>query len=310
MLNKWRAIDIGANITLMSSDQEDKKNIVPGAVAIQGGPGSFHEQAARHLFGQDVDLSYEATFQDVFASIRNGSRPLALVAIANNAVGYIHEPYLYVTTHGGRDVWIVGETYVRVEHQLLVLPGTALGQITEVHSQAPALAQCERFLRETLPHATLVEEDDTAGSAALVAEWGSPHIAAIASAAAGTIHGLSAIAQDIQDDPDNITRFLVLSADATHTVGIANKTTCLLDTGQKPGALLAALEPFRDEQINISSLQSLFIPNSPFHMQFFIEFDAAVDEDRSSRVIRQLTEQGAALTVLGSYPNQRVPMSQ
>lgn len=292
----------------MSRTQTVTKPQLAQVIAIQGGRGSFHEQAAQHLFGADVRLRYESTFDDVFSLLRRGSCNLALVAIANNAIGYIHEPYAFVTSHGGHDVWVAGETYVRVEHQLLAMPGAAIEQITEVHSQAPALAQCMDYLRAVLPHATLVEEQDTAGSAALIAQRRNQHHAAIASHAAGEIYGLTAIASNIQDDPDNVTRFLVLSADPTVSFGLPNKTSSLLDTGQKPGALLAALEPFHQEQINISSLHSLFIPNSPFHMQFYLEFDAAAGEDRAKRAIDQLQRTGATLMVLGSYSRENVPI--
>lgn len=279
-------------------------------IGIQGGKGSYHEQAAQH-YGQlqGSTLVYQPTFKQVFAGLEAGDYDRALVAIANNAVGFIHEPYSHLVLDGGRQFSICGETYVRVEHHLLGLPGATLTGIRQVHSQAPALGQCTAFLQDQLDGREVVEESDTALSAQRIAEWADPAKAAIASKRAGELYGLQSLAANIQDDPDNITRFLLVArADESLGISQANKTTCLLDTGQQPGALVTALLPFREAGVNISSLQSLFVPNSPFHMQFFLEFDAAATDPRTQRIQDWLHGLGCTMTMLGSYASQQVPI--
>lgn len=279
-------------------------------VGIQGGKGSYHEQAALHYSAlKPAGLIYQPTFKQLFTGLEAGEYDRALVAIANNAVGFIHEPYTYLVLDGGNKLRICGETYVRVEHHLLGLPSATIRGIQQVHSQAPALGQCTAFLQDKLTGREIFEESDTALSAQRVSEWNDPTKAAIASKRAGDLHGLVSLAECIQDDPDNITRFLLISrAGDDQAVQVANKTTCLLDTGQQPGALVTALLPFREAGVNISSLQSLFVPNSPFHMQFFLEFDAASSDPRTQRIQDWLQGLGCTLTVLGSYPSQSVPI--
>ena len=280
-------------------------------VGIQGGKGSYHEQAAQgYSVLTGARLVYQPTFKQLFAGLEAGTYDRALVAIANNAVGFIHEPYSYLVLDGGSKLRICGETYVRVEHHLLGLPGAKLQDIHQVHSQAPALGQCAAFLQDHVATCEIIEESDTALSAQRVAEWKDPTKAAIASKRAGDLHGLVSLAANIQDDPDNITRFLLIarSNNAPEPTS-SNKTTCLLDTGQQPGALATALLPFREAGVNISSLQSLFVPNSPFHMQFFLEFDAAASDPRTQRIQDWLHGLGCTLTILGSYGSQVVPIA-
>ncbi|HSX47071.1 MAG TPA: prephenate dehydratase domain-containing protein, partial [Patescibacteria group bacterium] len=141
-------------------------------IAIQGGLGSFHEIAAQAYFGDDLELLCCETFQDVFSALHDQATNKVMVAIGNSRYGDINKVYdVLIANHVKKEAlryWISGEVYVPVTQCLLALPGTTLSDIQEVHSQAPALGQCTTFLHTKLPHAVLVEEEDTAGSAALV----------------------------------------------------------------------------------------------------------------------------------------------
>ncbi|PID31936.1 hypothetical protein CR970_02940 [Candidatus Saccharibacteria bacterium] len=281
-------------------------------LGIQGTPGSYHEQAALgYQPTAENEIMYLPTFRDVFAALADGRCDQALVAVANNAIGFIHEPYSYITKDAGKTVRIVGETYVRAEHHLWGVQGAVLKDITHIHSQSPALQQCSRFLHDSVQDVEIVEEADTALSAQKVAQWQDASRAAIASQRAGELHGLHKLAAAVQDEPDNITRFVLLqrAQDATKIEhGDHDKTTCLLQTTMRPGALASALVPFREAQVSISSLQSQFIPNSPFQMQFFIEFEAGLHDSRTTRVIDWLEGLGCTLSVLGTYAAEPVPM--
>jgi prephenate dehydratase len=275
-------------------------------VGIQGGKGSYHEAAAIQM-QKDNKIKYFDTFSEVFKALRANKIDTAILAIANNRVQFIPETYEELTTPG-HDLCIVGETYLHVEHALLSITGASLQSITEVHSQAPAIEQCLHFIENYLPHARIVEEHDTAGSAQSVAAWNDISKAAIASIKAGKLNGLTAIKTAIQDDPANITRFLEISLAKNSKVPGANKTSMLLTTPQATGALVNALLPFRDHAINLSSLQSKLIPNTPFNMMFFVEFEAGTEEHRTQKTLEQLIDSGYGIDILGSYKKAKIPL--
>jgi prephenate dehydratase len=276
-------------------------------VGIQGGPASYHEIAAKQML-EDIEIVYLETFQQLFQALHKGQVDSAVVAIANNRVQFIAEPYDKLTTPGHEFV-VVGESYLKVKHALLGLKGVRLEDIKEVHSQAPALGQCMYFLEKHLPSALLVEEHDTAGSAKHIAELNDPSKAAIASEAAGKLYGLAVLKQAIQDDPANITRFLEIAKSKDAVIEGANKTTMLLKTPQVSGALVGALQPFKEHGINLSSLQSKLIPNTAFDMMFFIEFEAGINEERTQSVLGELHKNGYETDILGSYKRAPIPIN-
>ncbi len=277
-------------------------------LGIQGGRGSFHEMAAEKLYGKAVELEYILTFEKLFQLMEKGDIEKCAVAIANNAVGFIHEPYALLTSERAQQFWISGETYVRVEHQLLGMPGSKLSQIKEIHSQAPAISQCSDFLHSNLPEAVIVEQEDTAQSAELVKQWQDPTKAAIASKKASKLNGLEILDENIQDDPENITRFIVLERRTdSNKFTKGNKFSAILHTPQTPGSLLKALEIFYRANINLSTLHSAFIPNSAFEMKFFIEFE---DEERlPEHFADNLKSIGCNLELLGSYRSAEIPIN-
>lgn len=275
-------------------------------IGIQGGPASYHEMAAQQLH-PEAEIIYFETFSELFKALRDHKVETILAAIANNRVQFIADPYEYLTADSS-PYQIIGETYLRVEHALLAPAGATIEGITEVHSMAPALGQCSHFLENSLPQAHLIEETDTALAAAQVAQDRKIHQAAIASLAAGELHGLTVLKAGVQDDPDNITRFVEVRLKADTKVVAANKTTMMLQTPQVAGALLAALLPFKEAGINLSSLQSKLIPNSAFAMQFFIEFEAGTQEPRTQQVLDKLHNDGYQTHILGSYRQAEIPI--
>lgn len=271
-------------------------------IGIQGISGSYHEQVAHLFFGEKAQLVFLHTFQQVFAHIKSAEQIThAVVAIANNRYGFIPDAFSQLMIHHP-EISIVGEVYLPIKHQLMANPGSKLSDITEVHSQAPALGQCGMYLQKNLPNAVLIEEEDTAGSARIVQDSAQPNKAAIASMRAAEKYGLDLIAPDVQDDPNNITRFYIIKrrGDAD-TILEANKTTALLKTPQKAGSLVDALIPFKACGINISTLHSTFLPNTGFEMQFLVEFDAGISDKRMQLATKELSENDAELTILGSY---------
>lgn len=174
-------------------------------VAIQGYAASFHDVAARQLVGQDIVIVPCQTFDEVFACVQDGRAAFGVVAVENSNFGAIEESQQLLAD---RPVTIIGEHALQIEQCLLGLPGATLDAITEVYSHFVALGQCSHYLDAHLSHAQRVEHPDTAGSAADVQKWHDPTKAAIASRAAGRLHGLEVLAYGIETDKTNVTRFV------------------------------------------------------------------------------------------------------
>src|SRR5580693_9034045 len=188
-------------------------------IAYQGEPGAFSEAAARRI-APDAVLVACRTFEEVFASVEAGPAGYGVVPIENSIGGSIHRNYdLLLENH----LPIVGEVELPVIHHLLALPGASLERLRRVYSHPQGLAQCERFLR-TLKGVEIIATYDTAGSAKLVADEKRDDAAAIASARAGEVFGLTPLASSIQDFDDNITRFLVIGRRPFHEA-VPDKTT-------------------------------------------------------------------------------------
>lgn len=269
-------------------------------IGIQGGAGSNHEQVALNLHPEAEIVPYK-TFSDLFTGLENREIDSIISAIANNRIQYLPDPYRYLTTSGCK--WrIIAEHYLPINFHLLGLPGAKLADIKVVHSQTPAIGQCETFLETNLPNVEVIEESDTALSAKLVADLGDKNHAAIATKRAGEIYGLKPIVYSIQDDPLNLTRFFEIVLEENYqVVAEANKTTMLLTTHQTAGSLANALDKFRDYQINIASLQSRIIPNTPFEMVFFIEFEAGVHQPNVQKLLSELAQKDYKTEIIGSY---------
>jgi prephenate dehydratase len=271
-------------------------------IGIQGQRGSYHEIVAHKHFGTEANIRYYTSFKEVFDALKNEDITEAVVAIANNRFGFVPGAFSQLMSRTG-ELTITGEHYLAVKHQLIGLPEASLQDITAIHSMSVAIGQCEAFLNAKLPEALIIEEPDTAYSVQLVAEKGDRSKAAIGSEAAAKFYGLAVLAKNIQDDENNITRFYTLTKKTNNETSLdgVNKTTALLKTSQEAGALVSALQPFKDAEVNISTLHSSFLPNTGFDMQFLIEFDAAMNSPEMKVVLSSLRSQNAELRSLGSY---------
>ncbi|MDZ7744958.1 MAG: prephenate dehydratase domain-containing protein [Candidatus Saccharibacteria bacterium] len=270
-------------------------------IGIQGGKASYHELAVKQMH-PSATIKYFETFKDVFTALKNSSIDSALVALANNRMQFISDTYELLTSNT-EDFVIVGEKYLKVEHALLALQGGQLSSIREVYSQAPALLQCSNFIDNELPHASIIETHDTADSAEFVSKSRDTSKAAIASMQAAKLYGLDVIAKKIQNDKDNITRFIQLKRRGDDDVDVlktADKTSMLLFTPQTAGSLISALLPFQESGINLSYLQSKVMPNSAFDMMFFVEFEAGMQEMRSRCTLDELHSLGHRTKILVS----------
>lgn len=266
-------------------------------IAIQGIAGSFHHQAAIKMLNTDIELIQCATFQQVFESVATGDAQQGVVAIENSLHGSINAVYRLLARNS---LWVSKETVLHIHQYLIAAQDIATDAIGTVLSQAPAIAQCELWLENHMPHARIEEMHDTAESVRYVTQQSDQPLAAIAGKKAAELYGGTIIAGPINDDEHNYTRFFLIGRDR-HTHNNATKTSIILETNHQPAALYNALGIFADADINLSKLDSHPIANDKRHYAFYIDFEAKLDEQTEREVFEKLRAQGCHITVLGSY---------
>ena len=266
----------------------------PPRVAFQGEPGAYSEIAVRALFPQGDAIPFRS-LRHVFAAVESAGVDHGIVPLENSLAGSINETYDLLST--GR-AFVIGEVVVAVNHVLLALPGTRLEDVKRITSHPQALAQCQEFL------ATLDAEPvavyDTAGSAKRIAEEQLQGEAAIASEDAGRIYGLEVLATRIQTSPHNQTRFAAVGREM-RSLGVADKTSLLLELRHEPGSLYRCLRPFADRGLNLSKLESRPIGDRPWEYWFYLDVQAGIDEPALSEALAELERASGRVQVVGSY---------
>ena len=226
---------------------------VPLRVAYQGEPGAYSESAAIEYFGENLQLVPCETFEKVFELVEKDGADRAVLPIENSLAGTIHRNYDLLLQH---QLHIVGEVDFCVRHYLLALEGVELKDVRVVQSHPMALAQCEKFLSEN--GLTREVALDTAGSARLLRDKGYRDRAAIAGARAAQIYALNILREDIEDEPENFTRFLILARTpcAAPPLGVPAKTSIAFSLINTPGALFKALSVFALRDIDLTKIES------------------------------------------------------
>lgn len=271
-------------------------------VAIQGIRGSYHEIAARKYYRQHENRAigiFECkNFPDVVAAVRDGHAFTGMLAIENSIAGSLLQNHELVRKSG---LDVLGEYELRISHCLVALPGTKPGEVDEVASHPMALLQCEKFL-ETLWPKRVVEKDDTASSALWIAENRKERHAAICSREAAEAYGLDVLAEAIETDPHNYTRFLLLGRRNrnTKTSGEIDKALLVFSLAHTVGSLSQVLAVFSFYGMNLTKIQSFPIAGETWRYLFYVDL-AFSDASR----YRQALDAAAPLTqdmkVLGEY---------
>jgi len=282
---------------------ESTKGSLTPKVAFQGERGAFSEDAARQLLGSTVETIACRTFEDMFEAVSTGAADAAAVPIENSLAGSVHKNYDLLMEH---DLTIIGETNVRIVHHLIAPRGVALTDVRRVHSHPVALAQCERFLRANR-QIEVAPAYDTAGSVKMVVENSSGVDAAIAGATAAAVYGAEIIAESIEDNSQNFTRFLLLArpdrAAAIETMSKQGqrKTSIVFRVANRPGGLFRSLAAFALRDIDLTKLESRPIEGRPWEYSFYLDLIGDQNDPHVERALANLAEFAESVRVLGSY---------
>lgn len=264
-------------------------------VAIQGEVGSFHDAAVRQFFGDDTTIAPCATFRSVFEAIHDGSVETGLVAVENSLYGSIHETYDQLLRY---DYVVTGELQLQIHQQLIAKPNSKISDIREVWSHPAALDQCRNYIDKALTNAIVLEHSDTAGAVAEIAKLDRNDVASIASSSAARLYNMTILAENIEDEPDNITRFLAISS-RPEIISDADKASIVLTTDHSPGALYLALGVFDNNKINLTKLESRQVRGRPFEYQFILDITA--NQAQLITLLHELDQLGYTTQLLGHY---------
>ncbi|HEX8545398.1 MAG TPA: prephenate dehydratase [Cytophagaceae bacterium] len=264
-------------------------------VAIQGGKASFHDIATLNYFGPEAETICCPTFREVCEQLKGQKAEYALMAIENSIAGSILGNYSLIREYGFK---IIGEIQLRIEMNLIALPGVKIQDIKKVRSHYMALLQCEQYLSQ-YPHIKVEEYHDTADSVRDIKSKDQHTVAAIAGRYAATLYGMEIVAEGIETEKKNFTRFMVLSTEKKAKVEDREKATLSFQLPNKVGALASLLKVIVDNNINLTKIQSIPILGKPDEYTFYVDCEWSNYNDfRKSIEVRSLVSE---LTILGEY---------
>ncbi len=271
-------------------------------VAIQGIKGSNHHQVAKEYFGNSIDLVECLSFDVLVDRLMEGNADMGVMAIENSIAGSIIPNYNLVYHN---NIHIIGEHYLSIHHNLMVLKGQTLDQIEEVRTHPMALLQCKEYLRQ-YPGIKLVEDVDTAETARQIQQKQWKRVAAIAPKVAAELYDLEIIASEIQTIKNNATRFIILKRQnkALPETEI-NKASLRFITDHKRGSLATVLNVMSDCNMNLTKIQSLPVIETPWKYAFFVDmtFDKYEEFAKAKSLLDIMSED---FRVLGEYKNALV----
>jgi len=267
----------------------------PLGIAFLGPLGTFSESAATKHFGHAARLSPQSSIDDVFREVESGHAQYAVVPVENSTEGAVGRTMDLLL---GTQLKICGEVVVRI-HQNLLSNETDLSKITRVYSHAQSLAQCHEWLNRMLPGAQRISVGSNAQAAQMVSE--EVGVAAIAGEAAATRYQLPRLAENIEDEPNNTTRFLVLGK---HDAGPSgrDKTSLIMSAANRTGALHELLLPLSSAGVSMCRLESRPARNALWEYVFYVDIEGHRDEAPIKAALEELGRRSAYLKTLGSYP--------
>lgn len=267
----------------------------PLGIAFLGPLGSFTGCAAVKHFGHAARLMPQVSIDDVFREVEAGHAHFAVAPIENSTEGAIGRTLDLLL---GTSLKICGEVVLRIHHNLMTR-AASLADVKTVYSHAQSLAQCHEWLNRTLPGVPRVSVASNSLAAQMAAA--DPTVAAIAGQAAADLYELPVLAPNVEDEPNNTTRFVVLGRQESGVSG-RDKTSLIMSTTNQTGALSTLLAPFSDAGVSLTRLESRPARHTLWEYVFFVDIDGHRDDPAVAKALAELGRRAAYLKVLGSYP--------
>lgn len=274
----------------------------PMRIAFLGPEGTFTEAAALKHFGHSVERRPLDSIDAVFREVASGSCDYGVVPVENSTEGVInHTLDMFVRSR----LAICGEVELRIHHHLLSLSSGAgaVSQIRRIYSHQQSLAQCRKWLDLHLPAVERVSVSSNAEAARRAVR--EPDTAAIAGDIAATTYGLEILSENVEDEPDNTTRFLIIGEQSVPPTG-ADKTSLLLSARNQPGALYGLLEPFARRGISMTRIESRPSRSGLWEYVFFVDIEGHSHDANVVAALEEIRQHATLLKVLGSYPRAPV----
>jgi prephenate dehydratase len=267
-------------------------------IAYQGEPGAFSHIACREVYPDRQPLACPS-FEDAFAAITDGAAGLGMIPVENSLAGRVADIHHFLPQAG---LHIVGEHFLPIHFNLLVLKGTPRETLRSVYSHVHALGQCRKIIRQL--GLTPIVTGDTAGSAREVRDWNDPTRASLAPALAGEIYGLQTIAENVEDEAHNTTRFIVLSKTPQWAAAGNGPTvtTFVFRVRNVPAALYKGLGGFATNGVNMTKLESYMVDGEFAATQFLADVDGHPDDPPLRRALEELAFFSREVKILGVYP--------
>ena len=265
-------------------------------VACQGVEGAYSSIAAERLF-KAPSIMFFSSFEKVFTAIEAGMCRYGVLPIENSTAGSVKQVYDLMIS---KKFKIVRSVRIKIDHNLLANKGARLSDIKEIFSHEQAINQCSAFLHSLGDNVKITRVENTATAARMVAESGRCDVASLSSRSCASEYGLSVLASAVQDNGNNHTRFICIAKDLEIYPG-ADRTSLMLVTPHKPGALYKMLSRFNALGINLLKLESRPLPDRDFEFMFYFDIEASVYSDKLPQLIAELETECDEFTYLGSY---------
>ncbi len=271
----------------------------PLHIAYLGPEGTFSHLAATRKFGKSAIFHPQKKFREIFEEVVSGRVQYGIIPIENSTEGVVSQNLDLFMEY---TLEISGEIQVEINHNLLgVEKKISLSQIQTVYSHSQALAQCRHWLEKHLPHAKLRAVESTSAAAKMASR--DKKTAAIASAYAAQLYQLEIIRKNIEDQPNNFTRFLIIGKQKTNSTG-HDKTTIMFSTRDQAGVLYRLLKPLADEKLNLTKIESRPLKKKAWEYVFFIDLDGHQKDVAVAKALRKVEKECSFFQILGSYPRE------
>lgn len=265
------------------------------SIGFQGDIGSFGEEALIEYFG-DVERVNFPTFEALVDKVLSGDVSYGVLPIENSSTGAVKDTYELLKKE---DIFIVGEIIRPISHNLLAISGTTVDKIEKIYSHQQALEQSKVFLG-ALEQVSLIPYQNTASSAKFVSELKDPTVAAVASKRAASCYDLTVLAEDIQYNSQNYTKFVVLKKDMEIQED-ANKISLIIEVKHEPGCLFEAVKVFAQHKLNMMKIESRPIIGRPWEYLFYIDFEGKLGSPEVKRAMEDLVQHVQTCKLLGNY---------